>query len=80
LAFALVDKPSRRQSIDRQKLEKRYNVLRRRAVPFLSTYYVWRLSSLPLESHRNGLSRGGEMLNPALYEPFYDSACAPKQP
>jgi hypothetical protein len=45
--------------LDRQKLEKRYSVLRRRAVPFQSVFGVGWLSFVSLESPRNGLSRGG---------------------
>jgi hypothetical protein len=58
-ARGLGGKQRSRQSFDRQKLKKRYSVLRRRAVSFKFSCFVWRLSFFSLESHRNGLSRGG---------------------
>jgi hypothetical protein len=58
-ARGLGGKRHSRESFDRQKLEKRYSVLRRRAVPFQSSFGVWRLSFVSLESPRDGQSRGG---------------------
>jgi hypothetical protein len=53
------NEPPNRESFDRKKLEKRYSLLRRRAVPFQFSNYDWRLSFFSLESPRNGQSRGG---------------------
>ena len=53
----------------------------RRAVPFQSTF--WRFGGFRLflsKAAGTVLSRRVNKFNPALYEPFYDSACAPMLP
>jgi hypothetical protein len=35
------DEPPNRESFDLQKLEKRYSLVRRRAVPSLSNFGIW---------------------------------------
>jgi hypothetical protein len=65
-----------RESFARQKLEKRYSLLRRRAVPFQFSCWVWRLSFVSLSKAPGTVSlAAGEKFNPALCEPFCDSAC-----
>jgi hypothetical protein len=69
-----------RQSLDRQKLEKRYSVLRRRAVPLQSCLLSGGLRLFLSKAPETASLAAGEELNPALYEPFYDSACGPMRP
>ena len=69
-----------RHGFDSQNLKKRHFQLRRRACRLVLLGELSGFHFHQSGSRKNGLHRCGLRVSLALYEPSYDSACAPKLP